>query len=156
MPSPPCAPLPLTAHSVVAYHFCQADNAPTCLPPEFVHSLSAQLSQAPQLSSYYHLLQTEPSLLAHLSLASCTASPSQALVRGILEPLTTIEQPGGPCVIVVDGLCEAEQHKPDHGDTMACFLSRHLPHFPPWLKLVCTVRTSQEQVVEGIGLHRIR
>ena len=35
---------------VVAYHFCQADNAPTCLVPEFVHSIAAQLSQAPQLT----------------------------------------------------------------------------------------------------------
>ena len=34
------------ATKVVAYHFCQADNAPTCLVPEFVHSIAAQLSQA--------------------------------------------------------------------------------------------------------------
>ena len=38
------------ASKVVAYHFCQADNAPTCLVPEFVHSIAAQLSQAPQLT----------------------------------------------------------------------------------------------------------
>ena len=38
------------ASKIVAYHFCQADNAPTCLVPEFVHSIAAQLSQAPQLT----------------------------------------------------------------------------------------------------------
>ena len=35
------------AGQVVAYHFCQADNAPTCQVAEFVHSLAAQLCQAP-------------------------------------------------------------------------------------------------------------
>ena len=30
---------------VIAYHFCQADNSPTCNVPEFIHSVAAQLSQ---------------------------------------------------------------------------------------------------------------
>ena len=54
------------ASQVVAYHFCQADNAPTCLVPEFVHSIAAQMSQSPQLTPYYQVyslpLPTKPSL----------------------------------------------------------------------------------------------
>ena len=47
------------ADEVVAYHFCQADNADTCRVPEFVHSLAAQLSQCPRLASYRRLLQAD-------------------------------------------------------------------------------------------------
>lgn len=48
----------LGAH-LVAYHFCQADNNATCLVPEFVHSIAAQLCQAPQLVAYRDLLLRE-------------------------------------------------------------------------------------------------
>lgn len=47
------------ASRVVAYHFCQADNNGTCLIPEFVHSLAAQLCQAPQLNLYRQHVLTE-------------------------------------------------------------------------------------------------
>ncbi len=39
----------------------QADNATTCHVADFVHSISAQMSQAPQLSSYFQLIQVPPS-----------------------------------------------------------------------------------------------
>jgi hypothetical protein len=48
---------------------------------------------------------------------------------------------------VVDGLDDAEAHRPDHGNTIASFLSRHLSKFPDWLKVVCTVRTAQQDTV---------
>lgn len=51
----------LAAH-VVAYHFCQVDNQSSCLVPDFIHSLAAQLCQAPQLIAYRELLQSEPHL----------------------------------------------------------------------------------------------
>jgi hypothetical protein len=38
----------------------QADNATTCHVADFVHSISAQMSQAPQLSSYFQLIQVPP------------------------------------------------------------------------------------------------
>ena len=41
---------------VVGYHFCQAENNITCSVPDFVHSIAAQLCQAPQLSSYRELI----------------------------------------------------------------------------------------------------
>merc|ERR1711892_1601344 len=119
---------------IVAYHFCQADNAPTCLVPEFVHSISAQMSQAPQLSPYFQLLQSDQTIQARLSLASCNASPSQSLV---------------------DGLCEAEQHRPEHGDTLARFLARHLHQFPSWLKIFCTVRSSLLNIAREMQFHQI-
>ena len=75
------------ASQVVAYHFCQSDNAPTCLVPEFVHSLAAQMSQAPQLTPYYQLVNSDMAIQQLLSLPGCVADPNQAFVDGILEPL---------------------------------------------------------------------
>jgi hypothetical protein len=45
-------------------------------------------------------------------------------------------------IILIDGLNEAEFHKPDYGDTIVSFLSKTITKFPPWLKLVVTVRTT--------------
>ena len=39
------------------------------------------------------------------------------------------------CLVVIDGLCEAEVHRPDHGNTIASFLAKHLAKFPEWLKV---------------------
>lgn len=44
-------------------------------------------------------------------------------------------------IILVDSLNEAEFHKPDYGDTIATFITKIVSKFPPWLKLVVTVRT---------------
>lgn len=45
-------------------------------------------------------------------------------------------------IILIDGLNEAEFHKPDYGDTIVSFLTKTINKFPPWLKLVVTVRTT--------------
>ena len=152
--------LSLLSSHIVAYHFCQADNAPTCLLPEFVHSISAQMSQAPQLSPYFQLLQSDQAIQTMLSLASCNASPSKAMVKGILEPLNTLSStgkiPATMCIIVLDGLCEAEQHRPEHGHTLSSFLATHLSQFPSWLKIVCTVRSSLVQIAREMMFHQIR
>nr|CAD7589252.1 unnamed protein product [Timema genevievae] len=130
------------ASHVVAYHFCQADNNSTCLVPDFVHSLAAQLCQAPQLTAYREHLLSEPHLQGCVSLKECITDPDLAFTRGVLEPLGGLRRagriPGKQCVVLVDGLCEAEYHRPDHGDTLAQFLARHIPHFPPWLKIIWT------------------
>ena len=44
-------------------------------------------------------------------------------------------------MILIDAVCEAEYHRPDRGDTIASFLTRHAPNFPNWLKLIVTVRS---------------
>lgn len=45
-------------------------------------------------------------------------------------------------IILIDGLNEAEFHKPDYGDTIVSFLTKTINKFPAWLKLVVTVRTT--------------
>ncbi len=150
----------ILASQVVAYHFCQADNAPTCLVPEFVHSVAAQMSQAPQLTPYYQLLLSDPGLQNVLSLAGCVSDPGGAFVQGILEPMNALRRlgrlSGQTCIIVVDGLCEAEVHRPDYGDTLANFLCKHLLKFPTWLKIVCTVRSSVQDITKMLPFQKIR
>ena len=150
----------LLSNCLVGYHFCQSDNSPTCHVPEFVHSLAAQLSQCPQLSSYHHILQSDINILNHLSWTACNINPHQSLNKGILEPLTELERSGkisvGMSIIAIDGLCEAEHHRPDYGDTMATFLAKHIGNFPPWLKIVATVRTSLGETLHNLPFHQIR
>lgn len=50
--------------------------------------------------------------------------------------------PEEDCIILIDGLNEAEFHKPDYGDTVASFITKIISKFPNWLKLIVTVRTS--------------
>ncbi|TRY82474.1 hypothetical protein DNTS_029958, partial [Danionella cerebrum] len=134
------------ASKVVAYHYCQADNTYTCLVPEFVHSVSALLCRAPGLSAYRELLLKESHLQSLLSLRSCVQDPAAAFRKGILEPLTLLRKerkiPEEDYVILVDGLNEAEFHKPDYGDTIASFIAKIISKFPVWLKLIVTVRAN--------------
>ncbi|XP_071330868.1 protein TANC2-like isoform X2 [Trachinotus anak] len=149
------------AGQVVSYHFCQADNCHTCLVPEFVHNMAAMLSDAPQLLAYRELLHRSPQLQSTLSLRSCIQDPSAALQRGILEPLDAlyrerklhVERAG--LIILIDGLNEAEFHRPDYGDTLTSFLSRNIQKFPSWLKVITTVRTSQQETTRSLPFHRI-
>jgi hypothetical protein len=52
------------------------------------------------------------------------------------------------CLMVVDGLCEAEYHRPDYGDTISSFLVRHALQFPNWLKVVVTVRSGLQNITQ--------
>lgn len=147
------------ASHVVAYHFCQADNNSTCLVPDLIHSLAAQLCQAPQLISYREYLLSEPHLQGSLSQRECTVDPDLALSRGIIEPLLTLKKanrlPASNMVILIDAFCEAEYHRPDRGDTIASFLTRHAPNIPSWLKIVCTVRTQLLDCAKQLPYTRI-
>uniref|UniRef100_A0A3Q1IG68 Tetratricopeptide repeat, ankyrin repeat and coiled-coil containing 2a n=1 Tax=Anabas testudineus TaxID=64144 RepID=A0A3Q1IG68_ANATE len=142
------------AGQVVSFHFCQADNCHTCLVPEFVHNMAAMLSDAPQLAAYRELLHHSPQLQSMLSLRSCIQDPSSSLQRGILEPLE-LHIEGAGLIIMIDGLNEAEFHRPDYGDTMASFLSRNIQKFPSWLKVITTVRTSQQDLTSSLPFHHI-
>jgi len=69
-------------------------------------------------------------------------------VTGVLDPLARLTSTGaltlpppGWALLVVDALCEAEQHRPDYGHTLASFLSEHQSRLPAWLRLVVTART---------------
>lgn len=147
------------ASHVVAYHFCQADNNFTCLVPDFIHSLAAQLCQAPQLSAYRDYLLNEPYLQNILSVKECIADPERAMKMGILEPLANLRRVGKitakNCIILIDGLCEAEYHRPDHGDTITSFLAKLTEHFPSWLRVVATVRTLMLDFTKGLTFTKI-
>lgn len=147
------------ASHVVAYHFCQADNNLTCLVPDFVHSLAAQLCQAPQLSAYRDYLLNEPHLQNILSVRECIADPERAMKMGVLEPLANLRRVGKisakSCIVLIDGLCEAEYHRPDHGDTVTSFLAKLTEHFPAWLRVVATVRTPMLDYTKGLTFTKI-
>uniref|UniRef100_A0A671PL24 Protein TANC1-like n=1 Tax=Sinocyclocheilus anshuiensis TaxID=1608454 RepID=A0A671PL24_9TELE len=147
------------AAKVVAYHYCQADNTYTCLVPEFVHSVAALLCRAHQLTAYRELLLKEPHLQSMLSLRSCVQDPMAAFRRGILQPLVNLRKerkiPEEDCIILIDGLNEAEFHKPDYGDTVASFITKIISKFPNWLKLIVTVRTSLLEITSLLPFSKI-
>lgn len=114
-------------------------------------------------SSYVHcicvlnLLQLLPiSYVLVLSLTfslflSLALTPTPALSSPIFPVSPYSTTPLFPCVerkipeedfiLLVDGLNEAEFHKPDYGDTVASFITKIVSKFPSWLKLLVTVRT---------------
>lgn len=147
------------AAKVVAYHYCQADNTYTCLVPEFVHSIAALLCRSHQLTAYRELLLKEPHLQSMLSLRSCVQDPLAAFRRGVLEPLIGLKNerkiPDDDHIILIDGLNEAEFHKPDYGDTVASFITKIITKFPPWLKLVVTVRVNLLEITSLLPFTQI-
>ncbi|XP_051998011.1 protein TANC1 isoform X2 [Xyrauchen texanus] len=147
------------AAKVVAYHYCQADNTYTCLVPEFVHSIAALLCRAHQLTAYRELLLKEPHLQSMLSLRTCVQDPMAAFRRGILQPLANLRKEGKipeeDYIILIDGLNEAEFHKPDYGDTIASFITKIIPKFPSWLNLIITVRTSLLEITSLLHFSKI-
>ncbi|KAL1461449.1 hypothetical protein WDU94_013348 [Cyamophila willieti] len=147
------------ASQVVAYHFCQADNNTTCCVADFIHSVVAQLCQAPQLVAYREYLLNEAHVQDAVTLRECIADPDSAFTRGLLEPLSTLRRlgkiPAMQCLLLVDALGEAEYHRPDHGDTIASFLARHAHSFPSWLKIIATVRTHLEAVLPEMPFHKL-
>ncbi|XP_019118344.2 protein TANC2 isoform X2 [Larimichthys crocea] len=148
------------ASQVVAYHYCQADNAYTCLVPEFVHNVAALLCRSPHLVAYREQLLREPHLQSILSLRSCVQDPLASFRRGVLEPLDALYKERKisseeDLIILIDGLNEAEFHKPDYGDTIVSFLTKTINKFPPWLKLVVTVRTTLQEITSALPFHRI-
>ncbi|KAM6179054.1 protein TANC1 isoform 2-T2 [Rhynchocyon petersi] len=142
------------ASKVVAYHYCQADNTYTCLVPEFVHSIAALLCRSHQLAAYRDLLIKEPQLQSMLSLRSCVQDPVAAFRRGVLEPLTSLRHeqkiPEEEYIILIDGLNEAEFHKPDYGDTLSSFITKIISKFPAWLKLIVTVRANFQEIISAL------
>ena len=74
----------ILAREVVAYHFCQMDNEPTCIIPYFIHSVSAQLCQSPNLVAYRRLIANDSKLKDLLSITSCLEKPDEAFVKGMI------------------------------------------------------------------------
>uniref|UniRef100_A0A336KHD6 CSON010478 protein n=1 Tax=Culicoides sonorensis TaxID=179676 RepID=A0A336KHD6_CULSO len=149
----------LLASHVVAYHFCQAEYNTTCFIPDFIHSIAAQMCQAPSFMAYHEFLLSEAHLQNVLTMKECIADPERAIKQGILEPLSALRRlgkiPAKNYVILIDALCEAEFHKPDHGDTIASFLARIIEYFPPWLKVIATVRTQMMEFTKCLPFSKI-
>ncbi|XP_036714744.1 protein TANC1 isoform X6 [Balaenoptera musculus] len=53
-------------------------------------------------------------------------------------------------IILIDGLNEAEFHKPDYGDTLSSFIIKIISKFPAWLKLIVTVRANFQEIVSKL------
>ncbi|KAG8559912.1 hypothetical protein GDO81_017483 [Engystomops pustulosus] len=94
-----------------------------------------------------------------LSLRSCVQDPLTAFRRGVLEPLANLRRerkiPEEELIILVDGLNEAEFHKPDYGDTIASFIGNIIPSFPLWMKLIVTVRSNFQEITSSLPLSKI-
>jgi hypothetical protein len=144
---------------MVAYHFCQPDNAPTCSVPEFVHNLAAQMSQAPLLKPYLDLLTTDADLCSKLSMEACLRDPDRAFREGVLEPLLQLERvvaralSGCAAVMVVDGLGEESSRG---GEAIADFLARHMSLVPSFLRFVVTARSEVAAQLRELPLQPIR
>ena len=73
---------------------------------------------------------SEPHIQNLLSIRNCIQDPSGALVRGVLEPLGALKASGriaaDMCLVLIDSLSEAEFHKPDYGDTIVSFITKHM------------------------------
>ena len=148
------------ANQVVAYHFCQADNSPTCSVPEFVHSIAAQLSQAPAMKPYLQLIMSNAKIRTALTLKECNANADESFRQGVLDPLNQLLNQGSlnidQSIILIDGICNSEAHRPDHGHSIGSFISKHLQHFPPSLKLLITVRSDKMNIAtRGLPFHHI-
>ncbi len=73
-----------------------------------------------------------------------------------LRAMSPDQIPRGYYVVLVDGLCEAECHRTDSGETLASFLTQHFRELPPWLRIVCTVRSCNLDIVKDFPYQRIR
>lgn len=95
-----------------------------------------------------------------ICMRECIANPDLALNRGVLEPLSSLRRvgkiPPDTCLILIDAIGEAEYHRTDNGLSLGSFLAKHVPDFPPWLKVIVTVRTQLQEVAASLPFHNIR
>ena len=91
-----------------------------------------------------------------LSLPACLTDPDMALTQAVILPLADLNLAGkistDLCIILIDGLCEAQSHRPNYGDTLSSFVEKHLISFPNWLKIVATVISNARDVTRGLAL----
>lgn len=78
------------------------------------------------------------------TVSSVTTSPVCNLSSHAVVPERKLNVEGAGLIILIDGLNEAEFHRPDYGDTLTSFLTKNVLKFPSWLKIITTVRTSQQ------------
>ncbi len=157
------------AAEVVGYHFLQESSPATCDIGRLVHSLAAQLSQHPALTAYHNFLVANPGLADLLTPAALQADPARGLVEAILQPLSDLYRQGAlplqRAIIVIDSLQEEEDLDDDDNSrhcqeevgkmTVSSFLTAHLLKFPHWLKLILTVDSAHQDLVDLMHLPQI-
>ena len=101
-----------------------------------------QRTLSPTCKRNFMLNLSEPHIQNLLSIRNCIQDPSGALVRGVLEPLGALKASGriaaDMCLVLIDSLSEAEFHKPDYGDTIVSFITKHMDKVRAYL-YVCEV-----------------
>lgn len=161
---PPRPPLPdwhrSVCQAVVAYHLCQIENQVTCQLADFLRNLASMFACSPQMVSYREFLHQQPHLQRLLSVDELLKNPTRSFRLAVTEPLVHLRKCGklgvGNYLILIDGLDEAEFHRPEFGDSIASFLVKHaMSLLPDWLKLVLTVKTASVELLKGLPLHKI-
>ncbi|KAJ8253342.1 hypothetical protein GJAV_G00211870 [Gymnothorax javanicus] len=160
-PSPPPTPVLPTPCGTAAVpgHLSSRDGGrrpSNAWQPRWWRTITArQITPTPA----WELLLREPQAQSLLSLRSCVQDPLAAFRRGVLEPLVNLRKerkiPEDDLIILVDGLNEAEFHKPDYGDTIASFIAKIISKFPAWLKLIVTVRVNLLEITSLLPLTKI-
>jgi len=136
---------------LVAYHFCDSHVNKTCYVPEFVASVASQLTRVPQLTSFRQMIMSSEKLLGYIGIRNCIINPSNAWMKGIVEPLTKLYEehklPMTPLIIAIDALDESLLHKPDHGYSIFSFIQQHIEKLPSFIKIIVTMRAREEERV---------
>lgn len=125
----------LCAHrpEIVAFHFCRFDNVQKIDPRRCIMSIAYQLST--QLPEYEQKLKV-------LDMDEFNDLNAKALFdHMIVQPLSGIEEPGRPMVMLIDALDEATA---EGKNELAGFISTEFERTPAWLRLVVTSRPDPE------------
>ena len=114
---------------VAAFHLCRFGHAQKSDPRRVVTSLAYQLST--QLPSYEARLIT-------MDLESLVKDDAGTMFDNLLvQPLTKLDQPSHPIVIVIDALDEATV---EGRNELATFIAAEFPRTPIWLRMIITAR----------------
>lgn len=147
-PTTVIAPQSALNSRLLAYHFCQYQEAESLSVAVFIRSIAAQLAVSPLISGFKELIETDAVAL-WLDPIQCQRYPTTAFENGIIKPLSSLKPPNEPVFIIVDSLHEA--YVSSDLNTQQCgisvgssaifdLLSAHYHLLPNWLLLVCTAR----------------
>jgi hypothetical protein len=122
---------------ILAYHFCRADQASTVQPAEFVRSIAAIAGG--RIDGYRAQLDRDD-LRVRLVGDACVADPLRTFFSCVVNPLSEL-----PALtsryIVVDAIDEAFSVRAGAA-AIPSLIAQALRDFPPWLKIIVTMRRS--------------
>jgi len=139
--------------SLLAYHFCQANDCDTLSLSEFVLRLAEQLSTSPLIPEYRLKLE-EPNIRE--ALVNLSQDPDAAFKEVVLLPLLELNKPKHCCFLLVDSIDEASYGSSSSSSNRemsvstpssskkSCSIEELLLNsidlFPPWLIPIFTAR----------------